>query len=73
MKNDYQGIIYTLNSESALRELAEENECWYLDCCTPLCDESGYLPDKYAGWDGSPHLATSGYGDWADVIRTYYA
>ena len=56
-----------------LRALAEESECWYLDACTPLCDESGYLPAAYAGWDGSPHLATAGYVAWADVIRSYYA
>ena len=40
---------------------------------TTLCDSTGYLPDKFGGWDGSPHLATEGYQAWADVIRNYYA
>ena len=57
----------------ALYDLAAEEQCWYLDCCEPLCNDEGYLVDKYAGWDGSPHLDASGYVAWADVIRTHYA
>ena len=57
----------------ALHALAEETQCWYLDCCTPLCDGTGYLPAKYGGWDGSPHLSNEGYQAWAEVIRTHYA
>ena len=57
----------------ALRTLAAETECWYLDCCTPMCDDDGYLPEAYGGWDGSPHLSVEGYRAWADVIREYYA
>jgi len=57
---------------AALYDLAAETECWYLDCCTPLCDSTGYLPENYGGWDGSPHLSAEGYLAWADVIRTYY-
>lgn len=57
----------------SLRALAEEQQCWYLDCCTPLCDDAGYLPSKYGGWDGSPHLSNDGYAAWAEVIRTHYA
>lgn len=57
----------------ALYQLAEEEQCWYLDCCTPLCGDDGYLPTQYGGWDGSPHLAASGYLAWAEVIRTHYA
>ncbi len=57
----------------ALRSLAEELQCWYLDCCTPLCDADGYLPARYGGWDGSPHLSNDGYLAWAEVIRTHYA
>ena len=58
---------------SALYDLAEEMQCWYLDCCEPLCDAEGYLPTNYGGWDGSPHLDASGYVAWAEVIRTHYA
>ena len=58
---------------SALYALAEETQCWYLDCCEPLCDAEGFLPTKYGGWDGPPHLDASGYVAWAEVIRTHYA
>ena len=57
----------------ALYHLAEEEQCWYLDCCTPLCGDDGYLPTKYGGWDGSPHLSADGYVAWGEVIRTHYA
>ena len=55
----------------ALYALAEEEQCWYLDCCTPLCDGEGYLPTQYGGWDKSPHLSDNGYLAWAEVIRTH--
>ena len=58
---------------AALHDLAAETSCWYLDTCTTLCDSTGYLPEKFGGWDGSPHLSTDGYKAWADVIRNYYA
>ena len=58
---------------AALYQMCEELQCWYLDCCELLCDEEGYLPLKYAGWDGSPHLAVEGYVAWAEVIRTHTA
>ena len=58
---------------AALHALAEELQCWYLDCCTPLCDAEGYLPANYGGWDGSPHLSNEGYLAWAEAIRTHYA
>ena len=56
----------------ALYALAEETGCWYLDTFTLMCDDSGFLPASYGGWDGSPHLSTSGYQAWAALIRTYY-
>ena len=57
----------------AIYALAKETDCWYLDTCTGLCDGTDFLPDNYAGWDGSPHLEAAGYRAWAEVIRTYYA
>ena len=57
----------------ALYALAEETDCWYLDSCGGLCDGTGYLPQSYAGWDGSPHLEVAGYKAWAELIRTHYA
>ena len=74
-KRDAEGM-FTMRRigefNEALYELAKETGCWYLDTCTLLCDDSGYLPQAYGGWDGSPHLAVEGYQAWADVIRTYY-
>ena len=67
--------IFTMQKINAVNDalyaLAGEMECWYLDCCTPLCTAEGYLLDRYAGWDGSPHLDTSGYVAWEEVIRTH--
>ena len=62
--------IRALNA--ALRQMCGEKSCWYLDCCEALCDETGYLPEAYAGWDGSPHLSVSAYKYWAELIRTHY-
>ena len=58
----------------ALHDLAGEMECWYIDCCTPLCGADGYLlPEYAASWDGAHLKETAGYVAWADIIRTYYA
>ena len=74
-KND--AGTFTMKTIGAFNEaiyaLAEETGCWYLDTCGGLCDDSGYLPAAYAGWDGSPHLEAAGYKAWADLIRRYYA
>ncbi len=68
---------FTMTKINAANEqlyaLAEEMQCWYLDCCTPLCTEEGFLIDQYAGWDGSPHLDAKGYVAWGEVMRTCYA
>ena len=58
----------------ALHALAEELQCWYIDCCTPLCGSDGYLqPDLAATWDGAHLRETAGYVAWAEIIRTHYA
>lgn len=57
---------------TALRSLCAQKQCWYLDVFSALLDENGWLPEEYAGWDGSPHLSAEGYRAWADVLRTYY-
>ncbi|MBQ9412470.1 MAG: S-layer homology domain-containing protein [Oscillospiraceae bacterium] len=57
---------------SRLQELCRERECAYLDCCDALCDEDGWLPAEYAGWDGSPHLSEAAYRAWEKLIRTRY-
>ena len=65
-----QRAIGALNA--ALRGLCAEKRCWYVDVFSTLLDEDGWLPEDYAGWDGSPHLSTAGYRALADVLRTYY-
>lgn len=69
--------VFTMKKIGSFNEaicaLAAETDCWYLDSCTNLCDGTGFLPDSYGGWDGSPHLANEGYRAWGEVIRTYYA
>ena len=58
---------------AALYALAGETECWFVDCCTPLCGEDGYLlPGYAASWDGAHLKETAGYVAWADILRTYY-
>ena len=70
------GVVFSMNTirnlNAALRQMCIDKQCWYLDCCEPLCDGTGYLPEYYMGWDNSPHLATSGYQAWAEVLRTHY-
>ena len=60
------------NFNAALRELCTRKRCWYVDVFTALLDGDGWLPEEYAGWDGSPHLSSPGYRAWADVLRKYY-
>lgn len=55
----------------ALYELAAEKHCYYLDVCTPLQGEDGYLPASLAS-DGV-HLVPDGYAQWEEIIRTHYA
>ena len=69
--NFTQERIAAMNA--ALYDMCAERECWYLDSFTLLEDETGFLSEAYAGWDGSPHLSEAGYRAWAELIRTYYA
>ena len=58
---------------AALHDLAEELQCWYIDCCTPLCDAEGFLQAQLAAaWDGAHLKETAGYVAWAEQIRTHY-
>lgn len=55
----------------ALRALAEEKQCWYMDVCTPLQGSDGYLPSDWSG-DGV-HLHAQYYAVWEECMRTHYA
>lgn len=54
-----------------LRELAGEKQCYYLDVCEAMTDETGFLPDDWSP-DGV-HLYAEKYAVWEECIRTYYA
>ena len=55
----------------ALRALAGEKECWYVDLCDALADETGYLPANVTT-DGV-HFAAGHYKLWLQYLRTHYA
>ena len=70
------GTPYTeekvLEYNAALRALAEDRGCWYVDNVDALAGEDGYLPADYAQEDGI-HLWPNKYPLWADYLRTHYA
>ena len=54
----------------ALRELAQEKGCYYLDVCSAYLDSEGYLSDD---WDADGvHLLPDYYSVWEDYMRTHY-
>ncbi len=55
----------------ALRSLADENECWYVDLCDALAGDDGYLPSEVTT-DGV-HFTASEYKVWLDYLKTHYA
>ena len=68
------GGVYTMarvnTYNEALYDLAAEKNCRYLDVCSALTGEDGYLPAGLS-WDGV-HLQPSGYKTWEDYMRTHY-
>ena len=54
----------------ALYELAEEKDCYYLDICSALADESGYLPSDETS-DGV-HFSADLYKVWLNYVKTHY-
>lgn len=54
----------------ALRSLAEERGCWYVDLVEALAGTDGYLPEGDSV-DGI-HLTAAKYPVWADYLRTHY-
>lgn len=54
----------------ALRELAAEKHCYYLDVCSAFLDDEGYLSED---WDvDGVHLLPNYYSIWEDYVRTHY-
>ena len=56
---------------TAIYELAQEKECYYMDVYSALLGSDGYLPADET-WDGV-HLTPDTYGVWETYMRTHYA
>ncbi len=54
----------------ALRQLAKDNACYYVDLCQALAGPDGFLPAEATG-DGV-HFAASQYQIWLDYLKTHY-
>lgn len=54
----------------ALHALAEEKQCYYMDLCSALQGDDGYLPSEWSG-DGV-HLHAQYYAVWEKCMRTMY-
>ena len=70
---DSGGIFTRANVNAyngALKVLAIEKGCYYLDCVTTMVDENGFLSD-YDTWDGV-HFYEHKYWEWEEIIRTHY-
>lgn len=59
------------NANAALKRLAEDKSCYYLDLYSAYAGEDGYLPADWSG-DGV-HLHAEYYSVWESYIRTHYA
>ena len=68
------GGVYTMTRinayNEALYDLAAEKNCRYLDVCSALIGDDGYLPSG-STWDGI-HFQPSGYKTWENYMRTHY-
>lgn len=54
----------------ALHELAEENDCYYVDLCEALSGSDGFLPSDVTS-DGV-HFAAGHYKVWLEYLKTHY-
>lgn len=60
--------IYSFNEK--LYELAGEQKCYYLDLCSALAGEDGYLAPELT-YDGI-HFSAGHYKTWLDFLKTHY-
>jgi len=75
VKKDACGYPFTmeriLSYNEALRQLAAERECWYVDLCEAMAGEDGFLEEEVST-DGI-HFIQEKYPDWGEYLRTHYA
>ncbi len=73
--SDYQYVnsisMEKINNANAwIAELASENGCYFLNTCSVLVDETGYLKPSYSNGDGI-HISPEGFGVILDYMRTH--
>lgn len=56
---------------TALRQLAEDKDCYYMDLVAALAGPDGYLPSSETT-DGV-HFSAAVYKAWLDYVKTHYA
>jgi len=73
-KKSDEGPLFSIERvreyNAALRQLAFDRGCWYVDLMDALQDEDGYLAEEDAA-DGI-HLQPGKYKVWADYLRSHY-
>ena len=72
-KRDSGGVYSMANVNAyneALKVLAVDKGCYYLDCVTTMVDETGFLSNGDT-WDGV-HFYEHKYLEWEEIIRTHY-
>lgn len=68
------GAVYNMTRvnlyNEALHALAAEKQCYYMDVCSAMLGDDGYLPSSWSG-DGV-HLHAKYYSVWENCMRTLY-
>lgn len=70
------GQVGGLNNErmnaynAALKQFAQENNCYYIDVATPMKDSTGGLADKYCS-DNYVHLTQAGCQLWVGALKNH--
>lgn len=75
--SDYQYVnsisMEKINKANAwIAELANENDCYYLNTASVLVDETGYLNPTYSNGDGI-HISPKGFSVILEYIKTHAA
>ncbi len=61
---------YVLEMNDMLLDIAREEQIWYLDIYSVLCDSEGYLPSNVTN-DGV-HFSGDHYSCWFDYLQSHY-
>ena len=69
---NYQTMDMVFTFNDVLQQLCAEKNCWYLDLCSVLLDEEGFLREEIAYHGDGMHFEANGYELWAEYMRTHY-